>query len=98
MERGATLVVSGQVTGVAVHADGDRPELRFVRLQRRKGEVRILAQGTANDAADLKKQCGHRAPLAITIDTPRTLHRVVPRTGPLDELMRQVGGKATVRA
>jgi Tfp pilus assembly protein PilN len=96
MERGGALVVSGQVTGVAVHADGDRPGLRFVRLQRRKGEVRILAHGTATDTADLKKQCGARAPLAVVFDTSRTLHRVVPRTGSLDEVMRQAFPGATL--
>lgn len=85
--EGAALVVSGQVTGVSVHTDGADATYRFVRLQRIGDEVRILGQGEATDAQDLLKRVGARVPIALSILTPRCLHRVVRRVGSLDELV-----------
>lgn len=87
MKSASTWVVSGQVIGASVHEVGSDAPLRYVRLQRIKDEVRILEHGNATDAADLKKQCGTRAPLALVLLTPRCLHRVVRRVGTLEELV-----------
>lgn len=89
MEGATTLVLSGQAIGVAVHTDGDGPELRYARLARSRGSMRILATGTATDAQDLRRQCGHRAPLAITFHTPRCLHRVIQHGGTVEDQLRE---------
>jgi hypothetical protein len=85
--EGAALVVSGQVTGVSVHTDGAEATFRFVRLQRAGDEVRILGQGEATNARDLLIQVGSRVPIALSVLTPRCLHRVLRRVGPLEELV-----------
>jgi hypothetical protein len=87
MEGGTALVVSGQVTGVSVHSDGGEASLRYVRLQRRGNEVIVRGQGTATDPQDLLKQVGTRVPLVLSLLTPRCLHRVLRRAGPLEELV-----------
>ncbi|MBK6882013.1 MAG: hypothetical protein IPH05_03520 [Flavobacteriales bacterium] len=75
------------MTGVSVHTDGADATYRFVRLQRIGDKVRILGQGEATDAQDLLKRVGERVPIALSILTPRCLHRVVRRVGYLDELV-----------
>lgn len=89
MEGGTSLVVRDQVIGVSIHSDGDRPELRFLRLQRKKNEIQILGQGIAVDAVDLKRRCGTRAPVVIVVNTPRCLHRVLPESAPLDLMVQK---------
>jgi len=96
MESSMALVVSGQVIGAAVHTDGDTPVLRFIHLQRTKSDLRILGHGVATNAADLRMQCGTRVPLAIVLSTPRCLHRVVDRTGILEELLPQTFPGASI--
>ena len=80
-------MLKDQVIGVSVHTDGDRPELRWVRIKRSGKQVIIVGSGTATDALHLKKQCGTRAPLAIAFDTPRCLHRSIASTGTIEELV-----------
>ncbi|MBL7955932.1 MAG: hypothetical protein JNJ91_12905 [Flavobacteriales bacterium] len=89
MEGGTTLILHGEVVGLSITTDGERPVLHYVRLKRTRREVRIVAMGEAEDVAALKKACGTRAPVALVVHTARALHRVVPAQGDLVTLLAQ---------
>lgn len=81
------LLISGQVIGVAVHEDAEKPALRYVHLKRSRNELRIVKTGTAADAEELKLACGTRVPVVVVLDSPRCLHRVMNDSGALEELV-----------
>ncbi|MBL7982297.1 MAG: hypothetical protein JNL52_10875 [Flavobacteriales bacterium] len=84
MEKGGLLVGNDQVLGVAFSSSGS---FQFVHLHRTRREVRLLRMGNAADANDLARQCGTRVPVALALDGPRTVHRVVPTAGSVQSML-----------
>jgi Tfp pilus assembly protein PilN len=90
MDKGGLYIGAGHVVGVAVQATAAGAVVYTYAYLQRKGE-QILLRGTgeAGSIEALLKDIGTRVPIALCLDTPRCVHRVLHSTGAPEDLVAQ---------
>lgn len=90
MDKGGLYIGAGHVIGVAAQAAADGSMMYTYAYLQRKGEQMLLrGTGEASSIEALLKAIGTRVPIALCIDTPRCVHRVLQSTGTPEDLVAQ---------
>ena len=90
MDKGGLYIGAGHVVGVAAQANEARAMVYTYAYLQRKGEQMLLrGTGEASSIEALLKAIGTRVPIALCLDTPRCVHRVLHSTGTPEVLVAQ---------
>ena len=90
MDKGGLYIGAGHVVGVAAQANEAGAMVYTYAYLQRKGEQMLLrGTGEASSIEALLKAIGTRVPIALCLDTPRCVHRVLHSTGTPEDLVAQ---------